>query len=75
MSKYHNVRTAYRGRVFDSAAEARYARILELRQRAGEVSTWTTQVDIPLMVNGQRVCTYRADFAVTFTDGHLELHK
>lgn len=74
-SKYGNRKTEYGGRVYDSAREAAYARELDLRKRAGEIRDWRPQPRIPLVVNGVKVCEYRADFLVTLVDGSEELHE
>lgn len=51
------------GRTFDSKKEA--ARYLELKklQVSGVISGLRLQVRFPIKVNGQKVCTYVADFA------------
>lgn len=65
-SKYHNVRTLHDGITFDSAHEAtRYAQ-LKLLERAGEITDLQLQVPFKITINGQLVCTYKADF--TYTD-------
>jgi len=40
MTKYHNVRTEYRGMTFDSKGEAEYAMKLDLLVKAGVVVDW-----------------------------------
>lgn len=53
---------------FDSKAERnRYAE-LALMEKAGQISNLRSQVDIPLIVNGELVCTYRAD--AVYIDEH-----
>lgn len=64
-SKYGNTRTEYNGILYDSAKEAGRALQLDMLQRAGKVSNVKRQVSIPLMVNGVKVATYRADFIYT----------
>jgi hypothetical protein len=41
--------------------------------RAGHIRAWRPQVRVPLVVNGQTICEYRADFEVTLADGTLAL--
>lgn len=62
-SKYGNVKT----HGFDSKAE--YARWLELKilERAGKITNLKRQTEFPIVVNGVKVCAYRADF--TYDDG------
>ena len=61
-SKYHNRRTEVGGVVFDSQREAnRYAELL-LLERAGEITDLQLQVPYDLVVNGESVGKYLADF-------------
>ncbi len=61
-SKYGNVKTTVDGMRFDSKAEAAYYAELKLREKAGEVRHIRRQVKFPLMVNGEPVTSYKADF-------------
>lgn len=59
----------YAGRIYASKKEAEYARRLDqLRTARGldRVLEWRAQVDVPLEVNGVRICKYRADFQVWY---------
>ena len=40
MTKYHNIRTPYKGHMYDSKGEAEYAMKLDLRVAAGELVDW-----------------------------------
>jgi len=62
MSKYRNVRSLYKGMLFDSLKELRRYQELELNQQAGIISNLRRQVSFNLDVNRQRVCIYKADF-------------
>jgi len=42
---------------------------------AERVVSWRGQVNVPLVVNGVKVCTYIPDFLVTFGDGREEYHE
>jgi hypothetical protein len=66
MSKYGNIRTEYKGRKYDSKAEAARAYELDLLHRAGEVIYWTPQPTFKLAG-----VTYRADFLVQDATGRL----
>lgn len=73
-SKYHARRTEIDGITFDSAAEARRYGELKLMQAAGEIAGLELQPSFRIDVNGQHICTYKADFryldgAVLMTDG------
>ncbi|MFD2234800.1 DUF1064 domain-containing protein [Phaeospirillum tilakii] len=65
-NKFHARKTEVDGILFDSAAEARRWSDLLLLERAGEIRGLERQVDFPCIVNGEKVCVYRADF-VYFT--------
>ena len=58
ISKYHNRRTNYNGKLFDSQKEADRARDNDLRIKASELSFYLTQV--PIRLPGKVV--YRLDF-------------
>lgn len=61
-NKYGAVRTEFDGQIFASKAEARRYAHLRLLQKIGEIADLETQPSFPLVVNGQKVCTYIADF-------------
>lgn len=67
-SKYRNQPTAYRGRIYHSAKEARRAERLDIEVRAGEIVAWFPQVRIPVA----RGIVYVADFVVLHND--LTIH-
>ena len=77
-SKYGNTRTSYGGREFSSKREAEHAMVLDALKRAKDPKQRVVEIDyqhrMPLVVNGQKVCTYVCDFRVTFADGHIEIH-
>lgn len=62
-SKYGAVRTVVDGVSFASKREARRYSELKLLERAGEIDELKLQPRYPLIVNGQKVCTFVADFA------------
>lgn len=64
-NKFSNQRTEYNGIYYDSIKEADYARELDLRVRAKDLKSWRRQVPIELVINGQKVCTYKIDFVET----------
>ncbi len=63
MSKYNAVRVTDEGKRFDSKAEHRRWVALRLLEQAGEISDLKHHPRYPLIVNGQKVCTYEADSA------------
>lgn len=63
-SKYGNRKTEYRGVMYDSAAEARYAAQLDLRVKAGELLGWERQKRKPIIVAGKKICDVVVDFLV-----------
>jgi hypothetical protein len=50
------------GIAFDSVAEARRWTQLQLLVRGGFIHNLERQITFPLIVNGIKICTYRADF-------------
>lgn len=63
MSKYRNVKTEVDGYIFDSKKEARRYGELKLLATAGEIRNLELQPSFDCIVNGAKVCTYKADFA------------
>lgn len=76
-NKYNARKTHYDGVTYDSKREADYARELDLLRNARKPSERVTdvqrQIRIPLVVNGQQICTHVLDFLVTYADGRKEL--
>jgi hypothetical protein len=72
-NKYNAKRTVYDGETYHSAAEAHYAKQLNLLVRAGVVSSWKRQVPYRFVVNGVYVSRYLADFVITYFDGSTEV--
>ncbi|MQX89155.1 DUF1064 domain-containing protein [Sinorhizobium meliloti] len=62
-SKYRNKKTTVDGIKFDSKREAQIYSSLKQLERAGQVYEVELQKPYALTVNGQLVCTYKADFA------------
>ncbi len=73
--KYHSEPSVYKEWRYHSRREAQHAFELDLRQRAGEIASWESQVEIPLKANGQRICAYRADFVVHHADGRCVIEE
>lgn len=75
--KYGNRKTEYNGRTFDSALEARWAQALDADRNEKDpkrrVVDVQYQVRYKLAVKKEHICTYVADFVVTFADGHTEI--
>ena len=72
-SKFDAVQTFEHGWRFDSKAEARRYGDLLMLGRAGKLDNLELQPSFPLVVNGIRVGTYRADFAYRDLVGGGEL--
>ena len=64
-SKYRNQRVEFDGLHFDSKAERDYYQGLLWREKAGEVRDIRLQPAFPIIVNGVKVATYKADFQFT----------
>ncbi len=61
-SKYHNQKTEHNGIQFDSRKEAKRYQELILLERAGVISHLELQPRYNLVVNGQKLGFYKADF-------------
>lgn len=70
--KYNAKRTTIDGVTFASMAEAKRFSELKLLERAGEITNLTLQPKYPIVVNGEKICTYIADFA--YLDLHGKMH-
>ena len=62
MSKYKNGKVVIDGITFDSGAEGERYKILKAKEKAGLIKNLELQVNYPLLVNGLKICDYRADF-------------
>ncbi|TBB27315.1 DUF1064 domain-containing protein [Rhizobium ruizarguesonis] len=62
-NKFGAKKTVFDGITFDSQREAEVYRDLKLLERAGRLSGFERQRRFELIVNGEIVGTYRADFA------------
>lgn len=83
MNKYRNKKTQVGDMTFDSQAEANRYQELVYLSLAGEIKGWSLQEEtivpmrqarqqrIPLVVNGQLVTTYVADFVYKTKDEHI----
>lgn len=73
--KYRNQKTERDGIIYDSKLESKVGWELELRRKSGEFTSIERQVNFPLIVNGIKICTYRADFLATYPDGKQEVYE
>lgn len=71
-NKMRNIRTEYNGRTYDSHAEARRAEELDTLKMYGDIVEVIPQFPMPIFINDIKVCTYFADFKVTYKDGRIE---
>lgn len=62
MNKYKNKPTHIDGIRFASKAEARRYQELKFLERGGEINGLKLQPRYPLEMNGEKICTYVADF-------------
>lgn len=67
-SKYSNVKTEVDGILFDSKAEARRYGELKLLKESGAITHLQLQPKFPIAVNGEKICTYIADFSYHDTE-------
>ena len=61
-SKYKAVKTEVDGITFDSKREAARYMELVLLERAGEISRLELQPSFECIIDGKKICTYKADF-------------
>ena len=62
MSKYRNIKTEIDGIWFDSKKEARRYQELKILEQANEISHLECQPAFPCIIEGKKICTYKADF-------------
>jgi len=62
MTKYNSRKTEVDGFVFDSKREANRYSELKLLQRVGEIGSLELQPRFEVVINGQHICNYFADF-------------
>lgn len=76
-SKYGNKKTIYKGEKYDSEKEAEYARDLDTARFAksnrDRVVGVERQIPFKVHIGGKNICTYRADFVVSYADGKKEV--
>lgn len=61
-SKYASKKTVVDGITFDSRKEAKRWQQLVLMQKVGAITDLQRQVAYPLVVDGKKICVYKADF-------------
>lgn len=70
-------RTAYEGVMYDSKAEATYARHLDYLRYAHNINERVKkverQVKYPIIIKKKHIFDYLADFRVTYHDGRVEV--
>lgn len=72
-AKYGNKRVKINGVAYDSKGEANYEKtVLDPLRAKGEL-TYKRQVTFPFVLNGIKICSYRADWVVTWKDGRREV--
>lgn len=71
--KYKNKPVERNGVHYDSKLESKVGFELEMQERAGKIKEIRRQVDFPMMVNGFKITTYRADFVVVNDDDSKEV--
>lgn len=75
-NKYGNKKTEYNGRTYDSQHEAHVSRQLDLLKKAkgkDKIIDIQYQVRYKMSVNKKHICTYIADFVVTYADKRVEV--
>ena len=70
-NKYRAVKTEVDGIMFDSKREAARYMELMLLQKAGEISRLELQPKYDCVVNGHKICNYKADFRYFNANGSV----
>lgn len=70
-NKFGAKKTEYKNRTYDSAAEAKRAYELDALTRTGEIISVEYQPVYDIVINGELVCKYKADFRIHYTDGRV----
>jgi hypothetical protein len=64
-NKYYNRFTkCLKGHTHASKGEANYCNELRLRELAGDIESYNTQITFDLKVNGIKICSHRVDFVI-----------
>lgn len=61
-NKYNNKKTIIDGIQFDSKKEANRYWQLRMLERSGAIAQLELQPRYPIIINGEKICTYVADF-------------
>lgn len=70
-NKFRAKPVEYDGIRFASTGEGRRYLQLKLLLQQGYIEDLKLQVDFPITINGQKVCSYRADFV--YTENNLQI--
>jgi hypothetical protein len=62
VNKFRNIKILVDGINFDSKKEARRYGELKLLKHGGIISAFEMQVRFPILFDGEKICTYIADF-------------
>lgn len=68
-NKYNAIKTVIDGIKFDSGAEARRYSELKLLEKAGVITDLELQPRYDIVINGQKICFYKADFRYNDSNG------
>ena len=78
MNKYNAKKTVYNGELYDSKAEASFAAKLDIARKAKEASERVVEIErqpkFPIEIEGEKICTYKGDFLVTYANGDVKLY-
>jgi hypothetical protein len=73
-NKYKNVKSFYKGNKYDSKKEVQFAWWLDSELKAKRIKNWDRQVKYEMFgENGNKICTYKADFTIEHNDGTIEI--
>lgn len=73
-NKYKAKKTMYKGMKYDSKKEAGQAFNLEMLKKAKEIKDYESHKRYDFYgINGNKICSYIADFVITHNDGTIEI--
>ena len=70
-NKFNAIKTVVDGITFDSKKEAARYVELKLLEKSGQISHLELQPQFNCVVNGKKICSYRADFAYFTEKTHI----
>jgi len=71
-NKFGAIPTIYKGIKYHSKKEAEFASKLDILKKGKKIKSWDRQLKLPIIVNGEKICTYIMDFVVETNEGKTQ---